>query len=78
MGDDTKSNPAQSVRMPTSPDIPHVYFNGFSGALTSGDVEFVLERNGGPVAVLNMSLIFLGLPTRSCFLAPKNCTERYS
>ena len=39
----------------TSADIPQIYFNGFANGMTSGDVAMVLERNGHPVAVLNLS-----------------------
>jgi hypothetical protein len=39
----------------TASNIPQIYCNGFANALTSGDVITVLERNGQPVAVVNMS-----------------------
>jgi hypothetical protein len=38
-----------------SADVPVFYVNGFVNTMTSGDVLTVLERNGRPVAVLNMS-----------------------
>jgi hypothetical protein len=38
-----------------STDVPVFYVNGFVNTMTSGDVLTVLERNGRPVAVLNMS-----------------------
>jgi hypothetical protein len=38
-----------------SPEVPVLYVNGFVNSMTSGDVLTVLERNGRPVAVLNMS-----------------------
>lgn len=34
---------------------PQIYFNGFIITMSSGDVLTALERNGKPVAVLNMS-----------------------
>ena len=37
------------------PDVPKIYFNGFINGLSSGDIVSVLELNGQPVAVLNMS-----------------------
>lgn len=36
-------------------DVPEIYTNGFITGLGSGDVFVVLERNGSPVAILNMS-----------------------
>ncbi|NUM54870.1 MAG: hypothetical protein HUU46_14585 [Candidatus Hydrogenedentes bacterium] len=35
--------------------IPHIYANGFTNALGSGDIVVVLQRNGPPAAVLNLS-----------------------
>ncbi len=35
--------------------VPHLYFNGFVSTLSTGDVVCVLERNGLPVGLLNMS-----------------------
>jgi hypothetical protein len=35
--------------------VPQIYFNGFVSTMSSGDVLTVLERNGKPVVVLNMS-----------------------
>ena len=43
------------LRVAADPNIPQIYFNGFANALTIGDITAVLERNGRPVAVLNMS-----------------------
>jgi hypothetical protein len=36
-------------------DVPQIYFNGFVSTMSSGDVLTVLERNGKPVVILNMS-----------------------
>lgn len=36
-------------------NVPEIYFNGFLNALGTADVTVALERNGRPVAVLNMS-----------------------
>jgi len=35
--------------------IPHLYFNGFSTTLSTGDILIVLKQNDVPVAVLNAS-----------------------
>ncbi len=35
--------------------IPQIYANGFSNALGTGDIVVVLQRNGLPSAVLNLS-----------------------
>ena len=35
--------------------VPQIYCNGYINGMTAGDVLTVLERNGKPVAVLNMS-----------------------
>ena len=36
-------------------DVPYIYANGFLNSQTPGDVLTILERNGKPVCVLNMS-----------------------
>jgi len=36
-------------------DVPQIYFNGFINVLGIADVLVTLERNGRPVATLNMS-----------------------
>ncbi len=38
-----------------SQDIPQIYVNGFTNWIGNTDISTVLERNGSPVAVLNMS-----------------------
>jgi len=35
--------------------VPQIYFNGFLNTISIGDVLTILERNGKPVVVLNMS-----------------------
>lgn len=35
--------------------VPQIYFNGFAAALSTGDITAVVERNGQPTAILNMS-----------------------
>ena len=39
----------------TSQDIPQLYVNGFTTVISNTDICTVLERNGSPVAVLNIS-----------------------
>jgi|WetSurMetagenome_2_1015567.scaffolds.fasta_scaffold118454_1 hypothetical protein len=36
-------------------DIPRIYANGFMNALGNGDTTIVLQLNGVPVAILNLS-----------------------
>jgi hypothetical protein len=43
------------IRRGFEADVPHLYFNAFAGGLGNGDITVVLERNGAPVATLNMS-----------------------
>ena len=38
-----------------SENIPHLYANGFTNALSNADIVIVLERQSDPVAVLNLS-----------------------
>jgi len=35
--------------------VPTIYANGFENALGTGDVVMVLERNGEPAAIVNLS-----------------------
>lgn len=39
----------------TASDIPSYYANGFANALGAGDLVIVLERNGTPIANINLS-----------------------
>ncbi len=38
-----------------NPDLPHLYFNGFSVTISAGDVLIVLRRQDIPIATLNVS-----------------------
>ena len=38
-----------------SPDIPHLYANGFISALGNGDTLLILQQSGRPIATLNLS-----------------------
>lgn len=38
-----------------SPDIPHLYANGFISAIGNGDTLLVLQQTGRPIATLNLS-----------------------
>jgi hypothetical protein len=51
-----EENPVQArIRVALQSDIPNITFNGMVTSLGTGDVLVVLERNGHPVAVLNVS-----------------------
>lgn len=54
---DTPDHVQAQVRIKAALDagVPQIYFNGFANALSTGDITTVLERNGQPVAILNMS-----------------------
>lgn len=54
---DDKPVPIEQERITKAIDagVPQIYFNGFVNNITSGDVLTILERNGKPVIVLNMS-----------------------
>ena len=47
--------PEQRVQNALSAEIPNLYVNGFTNNATLGDIMVVLEANGRPVGVLNMS-----------------------
>lgn len=36
-------------------DVPRIYFNGFVNGFSSGDIVCLMERNGQPVGIMNMS-----------------------
>ncbi len=38
-----------------SPDLPHLYANGFISVLGNGDTLLVLQQSGRPIATLNLS-----------------------
>jgi hypothetical protein len=38
-----------------SPDIPHLYANGFISAIGNGDTLLVFQQTGRPIATLNLS-----------------------
>lgn len=54
MGNDIPP-PEERLARAIAANAPQIYFNGFASGLGNGDVNCVLERNGQPVAVLNMS-----------------------
>lgn len=43
------------IRAGLTAEVPQYYFNGFAAGMGSGDVAVLLERNGLPIAFLNMS-----------------------
>lgn len=57
MANDTNKNLHEErlKRALAASDLPQLYFNGFVNNTSTGDVTTVLERNGKPIAVLNMS-----------------------
>lgn len=48
-------NPESHIQAAFKAGVPQLYFNGLVNAMSNGDVMTVLERNGAPIAVLNMS-----------------------
>lgn len=48
-------NPENHVQAAFTAGVPQLYFNGLVNVMSNGDVMTVLERNGAPIAVLNMS-----------------------
>lgn len=36
-------------------ELPHLYFNGFTNAMGSGDITIILQQSGHVVGVLNTS-----------------------
>jgi len=55
-GGDTKPlNADERLAAAMSPMVPQIYANGFLTGMSSGDVYIALERNGQPVALLNLS-----------------------
>lgn len=36
-------------------DVPCIYFNGFVNGFSPGDIVCLMERNGQPVGIMNMS-----------------------
>jgi hypothetical protein len=45
----------ERISRATDAGVPQIYFNGFVSTMSTGDVLTILERNGKPVVVLNMS-----------------------
>ena len=59
MADGPKTKDAQTTENAqqalTSPNIPHLYSNGFISGMGNGDCFVVLLQNGRPVATINLS-----------------------
>lgn len=47
--------PGDRIDRALESDVPRIYFNGFVNGFSSGDILCVLERNGQPVGIMNMS-----------------------
>ena len=55
MSEAIKTNAIERFKLAKDAHVPEIYINGFVNGLGNGDVYTVLERNGTPVAILNMS-----------------------
>lgn len=55
MTEDAAISGEQRLQNAMEAAVPEIYFNGFVNSLGTGDIVSVLERNGKPVATLNMS-----------------------
>jgi hypothetical protein len=55
MSESIKGNSILRFDAAKAANVPEIYINGFVHGLGAGDVYTVIERNGSPVAILNMS-----------------------
>ena len=55
MADHNEPSPDQRIQRALEADVPRIYFNGFVNGFGAGDIVCVLERNGQPTGVINMS-----------------------
>ena len=55
MADHTEPSPDQRIQLALEADVPHIYFNGFVNGFAPGDIVCVLEKNGRPTGIMNMS-----------------------
>jgi hypothetical protein len=55
MADTTDSLRERLTAALEADDVPKLYVNGFVNSLSTGDITTLLERNGKPVAILNIS-----------------------
>lgn len=55
MSDEKPSIEQERIAKAIDAGVPQIYFNGFVSTMSTGDVLTILERNGKPVVVLNMS-----------------------
>ena len=55
MADQVKAEHDERIKRALEADVPSIYFNGFANALSAGDIICVLERNGQPVGIINIS-----------------------
>jgi hypothetical protein len=55
MAEKKELSPDERLERAKKAGVPVLYFNGYLNNLGVGDVLSVLERNGEPVAILNMS-----------------------
>jgi hypothetical protein len=55
MTDQKEGTPTERIHLALGSDVPRIYFNGFVNGFSAGDIMCVLERNGQPVGIMNMS-----------------------
>jgi hypothetical protein len=55
MSDQKQSIDEDRIAKALDAGVPQIYFNAFVNGISSCDVISILERNGKPVAILNMS-----------------------
>lgn len=55
MEEDKKNITLLFEKASKDPSVPKIYANGFANAIGNGDTTTILQQNGVPVAVLNLS-----------------------
>ncbi len=55
MADEKPGVLSERIERALHSEIPNYYVNGFASALGTSDIVIALEKNGAPVATLNMS-----------------------
>lgn len=55
MTDQKEKARTKRINQALESDVPRIYFNGFVNGFSAGDIMCVLERNGQPVGIMNMS-----------------------
>ncbi len=52
---EAKTGPVATIESVDTPDVPHLYSNGFQIGVSNADVILVLKLNNQPMATINMS-----------------------